>query len=44
MNAYCMKCKQQREMLNPKEFKMQNGRKMLKGTCKVCGTKMSKFI
>lgn len=42
--AHCMKCKAKREMLNEKTETTKNNRKMLKGTCKVCGTKICKFI
>ena len=40
MQAYCVKCKQKREMKNPTKFRMKNGRTAYKGTCPVCGTKM----
>jgi hypothetical protein len=42
--AYCVKCKQMREMVDAKEIKTKNNRKALSGKCKVCGTKMMKFI
>ena len=41
--AYCVKCKAKREMKNPKEVTMKNGKKALTGTCSVCGTKMFKI-
>ena len=44
IKAYCVKCKDTRVMVDPKKEKTANGRSMLKGTCKVCGTKMCKFI
>lgn len=44
MMAFCVKCKVKREMKDPKETTMANGRKMMKGTCPVCGTKMNLFI
>jgi hypothetical protein len=43
MEAYCVKCKQKREMKNPKEVTMKNGKKAATGTCGVCGTKMFKI-
>ena len=43
MEAYCMKCKAKKEIDNPKQVKMRNGRKAVKGTCSVCGTKMYKI-
>ena len=42
--AHCMKCKDKREMVDPKETTTKNGRVMLKGTCPECGTTMCKFI
>lgn len=42
--AYCVKCKEKRDMKDPKETILENGRKMMKGTCSVCGTKMGLFI
>lgn len=38
--GYCVKCKAKREMKNPKQVKMKNGRKAMRGTCPKCGTKM----
>jgi Domain of unknown function (DUF5679) len=43
MDAYCMKCKQKREMKDAKEVTMKNGKKAKSGTCAVCGTKMFKI-
>jgi hypothetical protein len=43
MQAYCMKCKQKREMKNPKSKTMKNGRPAMTGTCSVCETKMFKI-
>ena len=40
MQAYCVKCKAKREMKNPKQIKMKNGRKATKGVCPKCGTKV----
>lgn len=42
--AYCVKCKTKREMKDAKEVTLDNGRKMMKGECSVCGTKMGLFI
>jgi RNase P subunit RPR2 len=44
MMAYCVKCRTKREMKDPKEATTKNGRKMMTGTCPVCGTKMFMFI
>ncbi len=38
--AYCVKCKAKREMKDPKEITMKNGRKALTGICGVCGTRL----
>jgi Domain of unknown function (DUF5679) len=38
--GYCVKCKAQREIKNPQNITMKNGKKAVKGTCPVCGTTM----
>ena len=43
VQAYCMKCKTQREMQNPTQVTMKNGRPATQGTCPTCGTKMFKI-
>ncbi len=40
MQAYCMKCKTKREMNNPQQITMKNGKPATQGVCQVCGTKM----
>lgn len=40
MQAYCMKCREKREMSNPQAITMKNGRPATTGSCPVCGTKM----
>ena len=42
-DAYCVKCKTKREVKDPEQVTMKNGRKALKGTCPECGTKMFKI-
>lgn len=42
--AYCVKCKEKREMQNPEEVVMKNKRRAMKGTCGTCGTKMFKIM
>ena len=42
-DAYCVKCKAKKEVQNPEQVTMKNGRKALKGTCPDCGTKMFKI-
>lgn len=43
IQGYCMKCKTKREIKDPKQVTMKNGKKALSGTCGVCGTKMFKI-
>ena len=38
MEAYCVKCKAKREIQNPKQVTMKNGRLATKGVCPVCAT------
>jgi hypothetical protein len=42
--AYCVKCKAKREMVNTEKTTMKNGRNAMKGKCKVCGTGMYKIL
>ena len=43
MQAYCVKCKEKREIKDPVEVTMKNGKPATQGTCPVCGTKMFKI-
>jgi hypothetical protein len=38
--AYCVKCRAKKDMKDPAEVTMKNGKKALKGTCPSCGTGM----
>ena len=38
--AYCVKCKAKREMKNPQNITLKNGKKAAQGVCPVCGTKL----
>jgi len=38
VEAYCVKCRDKREIKNPKKTKLKNGRPAVKGTCPECGT------
>lgn len=38
IEGYCVKCKEKREMTNPVESTMKNGRPITKGSCPECGT------
>ena len=43
MQAYCVKCRAQREMQDPRPVFNSNGTPATRGTCPVCGTKISKM-
>lgn len=43
MQAYCLKCRTQREMQNPQAVTMKNGKPATRGKCPVCGTTMYKI-
>ena len=43
MEAYCMKCKEKREMKNVEAVTMKNGKPANQGVCPVCNTKMFKI-
>lgn len=38
--AYCVKCRKKRDMKNPKNVTLKNGKPAVKGVCPVCGTGM----
>jgi Zn finger protein HypA/HybF involved in hydrogenase expression len=40
VQAYCVKCRAKREMKDPKNITMKNGKPATQGTCPKCGTKM----
>lgn len=44
VEAYCVKCKAKKEMKEPKEVTMKNGRKAMQGTCPACKTGMFKIL
>jgi hypothetical protein len=41
--AYCVKCKQKREMKNARAVTMKNERRAMRGTCAVCGTTLNRI-
>ena len=43
MEAYCVKCKTKREMKDPHQIEMKNGKPAVQGLCPECGTKMTKI-
>ena len=40
MQAYCVKCRGKKEMQDPQQIKMKNGKPATKGVCPDCGTGM----
>lgn len=42
-NGYCVKCKAPREIQDPKQITMKNGRPATEGRCPVCGTRIFKI-
>jgi len=42
--GYCVKCKSKKEIKDPKEITMKNGRKAMKGKCPDCGTGMFRIL
>lgn len=43
VEAYCLKCREKREMSNPTPITMKNGKPATEGKCPTCGTKMFKI-
>jgi len=41
--AYCLKCRQKREIKDPKQVTLKNNRLAVQGTCPVCGKKVFKI-
>ena len=44
MKSYCLKCRKDTEIINPKVSKTSNNRIMVLAKCAICGSKKSKFI
>lgn len=44
VEAYCVKCREKREIKDPEEITMKNGRPAMQGTCPVCGTKLFRMM
>ncbi len=42
--GYCVKCRQESEMVEAQEVTMKNGRPAVKGKCGKCGTGMYKIL
>jgi hypothetical protein len=41
MLGYCLKCREKREMKDPQQVTLKNGRAATQGICPVCGTKIT---
>ena len=44
MESYCLKCKKNKENLDPEISSTSNGRAMILSKCAICGSKKSRFI
>ena len=44
MLSYCLKCRKNRENINPVVSKTGNGKTMILAKCAICGSKKSRFI
>ena len=44
MFSYCLKCKKDTEIIDPKVCATSNGRTMILSKCAICGSKKSKYI
>lgn len=40
MQAYCFKCRAKREIKDPQQVTLKNGKLAVRGVCSVCGTKV----
>ena len=43
MQAYCVKCRDKRDIQAPEQVTTRNGKPAVAGTCPVCGTKLFKI-
>lgn len=43
IEAYCVKCKEKKEMVDAKEELTKNGKPITKGKCPSCGTTMCRI-
>jgi hypothetical protein len=42
--AYCVKCKDKREMKNTHQITMKNGKPAMQGECVICGTRLNRIL
>lgn len=43
-NGYCVKCRKKRDVKGGTVTETTTGRKMVKGTCPVCNTTVTRFL
>jgi hypothetical protein len=43
MEAYCMKCRQKRDMKDAQQVTLKNGRPATRGACQICNTTIVKI-
>jgi len=44
MEAYCLKCRTKREISNPENVTLKNGRLAMSGTCPECSRKIFRIL
>ena len=44
MQAYCVKCREKRDLVDGEEVVMKNGKKAMQGKCPECGTKLFRIM
>ena len=44
MQAYCVKCREKKDMSEPEEVTMKNGKMAMQGKCPDCGTKLFRIM
>ncbi|MDZ4158852.1 MAG: DUF5679 domain-containing protein [Anaerolineaceae bacterium] len=42
--AYCLKCREKRIIKDGEVKETENGKRVAKGTCPKCGTKVNRFL
>ncbi len=40
--AYCFRCQRMREISDPEQYSMKDGRPGIRGTCSVCGANLAR--
>ena len=44
MKSYCLKCRKDTEIINPRVSKTSKGKTMVLSKCAICGSNKSRFI